>query len=334
MKNRFAERALTALALIAACALRSAGSEETRATDVAGCVVAKDGTGQFKSVQDAINAAPQTRSASSPWTIRIRPGTYHELIYVQREKNFVRLLGDDPKDTTVTFNRYASMPSADGTALGTFHTPTVWIDADDFSVSNLTIANSSLRMGQALAVRVDGDRVSFRNCRFLGWQDTILANRGRHYFKGCTIVGAVDFIFGGATAFFDHCDIFCTGTGYITAASTPQGQPYGFVFSGCRIAGDAGAMTYLGRPWRSYANVIFLNTEMTRVVRPVGWHNWNQPEREKTARFAEFGSSGEGASPSARASWAKALTSSEAGGISAQRVFGGPDGWNPESKAD
>jgi pectinesterase len=334
VNNRSAERALTALAMVAAFALPSAGSEDARTRGEAGCVVAADGTGQFKSIQDAINAAPQTRAAASPWTIRIRPGTYHELIYVQREKNFVRLLGDDPSSTTITFNRYAAMLSADGGALGTFHTPTVWIDADDFSVSNLTIANSSIRMGQALALRVDGDRVSFRNCRFLGWQDTILANRGRHYFKACTICGAVDFIFGGATAFFDHCDIFCTGTGYITAASTPQGQAYGFVFSGCRIAGDAGAETYLGRPWRSYANVIFLNTEMTKVVRPIGWHNWNQPEREKTARFAEFGSSGEGANLSARAPWARALTSSEAKAISAQRVLGGPDGWNPESGPD
>jgi pectinesterase len=297
-------------------------------------VVAADGTGQFRTVQDAINAAPQGRGASTPWTIRIRPGAYHELVYVQREKNFVRLVGDDPARTTITFGRYASMLSPEGTALGTFHTPTVWIDADDFSVSNLTIANSAVRMGQALALRVDGDRVSFRNCRFLGWQDTILANRGRQYFTGCAISGAVDFIFGGATAFFDRCDIACTGDGYITAASTPQAQAYGFVFSNCRITGDSGVATYLGRPWRPYADVIYLSTDMGPVVRPVGWNNWKQPEREKTARFAEFGSRGAGANPPARAPWARALTASEAREITPQRVLGGADGWNPSSRED
>jgi pectinesterase len=299
-----------------------------RAADT-GSVVAADGSGQFKSVQEAINAAPQTSSASSPWTIRIRPGTYRELVYVQREKRFVRLLGDDPARTLVTYDLHASMPGSDGKPIGTFHTPTLWIDADDFEVENLTIANSAGPVGQALALRVDGDRVSFRNCRFLGWQDTILANRGRQYFAGCTVQGAVDFIFGGATALFDNCDISCSGNGYITAASTPQGQPYGLVFSGCRISGAAGVQTYLGRPWRAYADVIFLNTEMSDVVRPVGWNNWNKPENEGTARYFEFGSKGAGAGGAARAPWATGLTAAQAGEITPQRVLGGADGWSP-----
>jgi pectinesterase len=331
MTRATAARILAGLVLAADCAPLAAHAQAPLEAPGAGCTVAADGTGQFKSVQEAINAAPQTRSALVPWTIRIRPGTYRELVYVQREKNFVRLVGEDPARTTITFNLYASLPAPDGKAIGTFHTPTVWIDADDFSLENLTIANSSVRMGQALALRVDGDRVSFRNCRFVGWQDTILVNRGRQYFGSCEISGAVDFIFGGATAYFDRCSIHCVGTGYITAASTPATQAFGLVFSGCRITGDAGAETYLGRPWRAYGGVIFLNTEMSRVIRPVGWHNWNQPEREKTSRFAEFGSSGPGADPSARVPWAKALSAAEAAQITVQRVLGGADGWNPGS---
>jgi pectinesterase len=299
-----------------------------------GAVVAADGSGQFKSVQEAVNAAPQTSSASSPWTIHVMPGTYREIVYVQREKRFVRLVGNDPLTTVITYDLHASMPGKDGKPIGTFHTPTVWIDADDFTVENLTLANSAGNVGQALALRVDGDRVCFRNCRFLGWQDTILANRGRQFFTGCTIQGAVDFIFGGATALFTQCAITCTGNGYITAASTPPSQPFGFVFSNCTVDGAPGVQTYLGRPWRAYGSVIFLNTQMSGVVRPVGWHNWNQPEREKTARFCEFGSTGMGAAASARVPWARTLTKADAADITPQRVLGGIDGWSPDKSSD
>lgn len=312
-----------------------AAAEHVPSTLEAGSVVSTDGTGQFRSIQEAINATPQTSSATFPWTIRVRAGTYHELVYVQREKHFVRIVGDDPAQTVVTFGLYASMPSADGKKLGTFHTPTFWIDADDFTVENLTVANSSVRLGQALALRVDGDRVCFRNCRFLGWQDTILANRGRQYFYGCTICGAVDFIFGGATSYFDRCEISCVGNGYITAASTPAGQAFGFVFRDCRIFSEVSAIkTYLGRPWRPFANVMFLGTEMSDVVVAAGWHNWNQPERERTVHFAEFGSRGPGANLSSRVPWAGVLTESQAAAVTVRQVLGGPDGWNPAKPAE
>src|SRR5208282_711532 len=230
--------AATALILGAGCAFAQAGSTAPPAPAGFSATVAADGSGQFTSVQEAVNAAPQTTSASSPWIIRVGAGTYRERVYVQREKRFVRLVGEDPSRTTIAFDLYASMAGPDGKPIGTFHTPTVWIDADDFTVENLTLANTAGAKGQALALRVDGDRVTFRNCRFLGWQDTILVNRGRQYFAGCTIAGAVDFIFGGATAYFDNCDIRCVGDGYITAASTPATQAFGLVFSNCRIVGD------------------------------------------------------------------------------------------------
>jgi pectinesterase len=298
--------------------------------------VASDGSGQYTSVQEAINAAPQTSTAATPWTIRIKPGTYHERVYVQREKHYVRLVGEDPDRTTIAFEFYAAMTGLDGKPVGTFHTPTVWIDADDFSVENLTISNTAgnrgYSHGQALALRVDGDRVVFRNCRFLGWQDTILVNRGRQYFTDCTVAGAVDFIFGGATAYFEKCQIQIMGTGYITAPSTPAEQPYGLVFSDCRITGGGpGIQTYLGRPWRPYGSTIFVNTQMSEVVRPVGWHNWGKPEREKTARFEEFGSNGAGANPRARVPWATTSSVPAKQDLSAAHVLCGADHWGPET---
>jgi pectinesterase len=272
----------------------------------ADATVAPNGDGQFQSIQDAIMAAPQMfPSATRPWVIHIKPGVYRELIYVQHERRFIRLEGEDALTTIITFNLNATMPGPDGKPIGTFRTPTVQVDGEGFSAENITFENSAGPVGQALALRVDGDRASFRNCRFLGWQDTILLNRGRHYFDDCYIAGHVDFIFGAATAFFERCRIHCLRDGFITAASTPETQAYGFVFVGCRITGEPDVKTYLGRPWRGFAQTAFLQTEMSGVVRPEGWHNWTGPEREKTARYAEYGSRGPGANGSARVVWAR-----------------------------
>jgi pectinesterase len=295
-----------------------------------GAVVAADGTGNFKTVHEAIDAAPQLTSTNTHWTIRVKPGTYRELVYVQREKRFISLVGEDAAKTIITYDLRASQPGPDGKPIGTFRTPTVQIDADDFTVENLTLENSAGRVGQALALRVDGDRVMFRNCRFLGFQDTILLNRGRQYFDHCYIAGATDFIFGGATAFFESCEIHCVADGYITAASTPELQPYGFVFSKCRITGaQPQVKTYLGRPWRDYAATIFLNTEMSANVRPAGWNNWNKPNAEKTSRYSELGSTGPGANLTNRVIWAKPLSAGVAASLTATKVLAGSDGWNP-----
>jgi pectinesterase len=293
-------------------------------------IVAADGTGQYKTVQEAINAVPQTTSPAHPAIIRVKPGTYKELIYVQREKRYVRLVGDDAGRTVLTYDLNANLAGANGKPIGTFRTASTVIDADDFTAENITFENSAGAVGQALAIRVDGDRVVFRDCRFLGWQDTILLNRGRQYFADCYIEGHVDFIFGGATAFFDHCHIHCLRDGYITAASTPEREPFGFVFAHCRITGESPAVkTYLGRPWRPFASVIYLDTEMSEVVRPAGWHNWDQPEREKTARYAEYKSTGPGANADARVRWSRQLTDEQAKEITLRAVLGGKDGWDP-----
>ena len=291
--------------------------------------VAADGSAPFTSVQSAIMAVP-SGSHENPVIIHIAPGTYRELVYIQREKRFFRLVGENPTNTILIYNLYAGITNSEGKPIGTFKTSSTTIDADDFDAENITFANDAGPVGQALAIRVDGDRAGFRNCRFLGWQDTILLNRGRKYFENCYIAGHVDFIFGAATAWFEKCRINCLGAGYITAASTPVDQPFGFIFSHCTITGDKpGVKTFLGRPWRIYASTIYLNCDMSGVVRPEGWFDWKKPEAHATARYAEFNSTGAGADPQKRVDWAKQLTASQAAKITLERVLGGEDGWIP-----
>jgi pectinesterase len=294
--------------------------------------VAQDGSGQFDSVQKAIMSVPAGGS-NTPVVICIKPGTYKEVLYIQKEKRFFRLVGEDAATTILTHDLNANLAGPDGKPIGTFRTPSTLIDADDFIAENVTFENSAGPVGQALAIRIDGDRAIFRRCRFLGWRDTILGNRGRHYFEDCTIKGHVDFIFGAATMFFDRCRIECLGNGYITAASTPETERFGYVFANCQITGaDEKVRTYLGRPWRDFAKVAFVNCEMSEVVRPEGWHNWGKPEREKSTAYAEGGSTGPGTAPNKRVSWAKKLTSEEIAEFTPAKVLGGPDGWDP-SKA-
>lgn len=290
--------------------------------------VSADGKGRFTSVQAAVDAVPEGNP--EPVVITITPGVYKERIVVPRYKRFIHFKGQDAQKTILTFDLYAGIKNADGKEIGTFRTPSVTIEADDFSAEHITFENSAGPVGQAVAMAVFGDRVVFRNCRFLGWQDTLLDHAGRHYYENCEIVGHCDFIFGGGTAFFEKCHIVCLKNGYITAASTPEFEPYGYVFSHCTIAAQSPeARTYLGRPWRDYAGVIFLNTEMSEVVRPVGWHNWDKPHRETTSRYAEFNSIGPGANSQARVSWADRLTEEQAREITVQKVLAGQDGWNP-----
>jgi pectinesterase len=291
--------------------------------------VAADGSAQFKTVQEAVNATPQWASPSNQVFIQIKPGIYKEVIYVQHEKRYVHLVGENPETTVLTYDLHAGLTGLDGKPISTYLTPSTQIDADDFSAEGVTFANSAGPRGQALAIRIDGDRVVFRNCRFLGWQDTILDNRGRHYYTNCYIEGATDFIFGGATSFFERCHIHCAGRGYITAASTPDDHPFGFVFSNCAITGTNGVKTYLGRPWRPDASVTFLRTEMSAVIQPAGWDNWKDPAREKTVRYSEYQSTGAGGEAGARVAWGRQLSPAEAAVFTLDNVLGGADHWKP-----
>ena len=294
--------------------------------------VAADGSGDYTSLQEAISKAPLRTGANDPrWIIRVKPGIYRERIYVQRERGHLLVRGDDAANTTVTFDLHANLPGPDGRPLGTFATPTVHIDGDGMIWENLTLANTAGPVGQALALRADGDRLVFRRCRFLGWQDTMLLNRGRHHFEDCYIEGHVDFIFGAATAYFSRCHLHVLRDGYITAASTPEGTPHGFVFADCRITTGPEVVKgiYLGRPWRAFARTVFLRTELTGNIRAEGWHNWNKPDAEKTTFYAEFASTGPGANDAARVPWAKSLTEATAAALTPASVLSGADAWDP-----
>ncbi|HWA85016.1 MAG TPA: pectinesterase family protein [Opitutus sp.] len=328
--RRIPFRFIAILVRLACAAAAGAGAAPAPTPDA---VVALDGSGQFTSLQDAISAAPMRTDPAAPrWVILVKPGTYHERIYVQRERGHMLIHGEDAAKTIITFGLHANLPGPDGKPISTFRTPTLQIDGDGMIWENLTIANSAGPVGQALALRADGDRLIFRHCRFLGWQDTILLNRGRDYFDNCYIEGHVDFIFGGATAFFDRCRIHCLRDGYITAASTPKGQRFGFVFAGCTIDAADGVKTYLGRPWRGFARTIFLRTEMSAAVRPAGWHDWDKPRAEKTTYYAEFENTGPGANPAARAAWSHPLRIDQAAQLTPSGVLAGADGWNPTGK--
>ena len=312
----------------ASCALASASLAFAAAPDV---IVAADGTGRFKTIREAIEAAPQiTRDTGKRWTILVKPGIYRELIYVQREKRFIALVGESAEKTILTFDLFSTLTGPDDKPLATFRTPTLVVDADDFTIENLTIENSAGPRGPAVAMRTDGDRVTFRRCRFVGWQNTVLVNRGRSYFEECHLEGAQDFIIGGGTAFFERCRIRCMGPGYITAASTPDVQPFGFVFSRCTIVGaNSEVKSFLGHPWRDYAKTLFLDCEMSEVVRPEGWDNWKKPAAEKTAFYGEFNSTGLGAAITARVPWSRQLSATEAANYSRDNVLAGTDRWDP-----
>jgi len=295
----------------------------------ADAIVSVGGTGNYRTVQAAIDAAPATR-ASGRWVVLIKPGSYREVVHVPRGKAPLAIVGEDPVATRITYDRKASDTGTDGAAIGTFRSATMFIEGDDVVVANVTVENAAGPAGQAVALRVEGDRVVIRNSRLLGWQDTLLLNRGRQYIEDTYIAGHVDFIFGGATAFFSRCHVHAWRDGYLTAASTPADQPYGFVFADSIVTGEPEVRTYLGRPWRDFAQTTFLRTVMGAAVVPEGWHNWDRPEREGTARYAEYGSSGPGAlSLNRRVRWSRMLDAGEAARLTVAAVLGGSDKWNP-----
>ncbi|HEX4056038.1 MAG TPA: pectinesterase family protein [Tepidisphaeraceae bacterium] len=293
--------------------------------------VAADGSGMFKTVQEAVDAIPGYPHHS--YQIHVLPGIYTQQVTVPRLKSSISIWGDDPATTVLTFDLGATMLGADHKAIGTFATPSVRILADDFTAKNITFQNTFGPHGQALAIEIAGDRVAFDNCRFLGWQDTVFADSdGRNYFHNCYIEGHVDFIFGKSTAVFDSCEIHSKAKGYLTASSTEKGTRWGYVFLHCKLTADKGVpdgSVYLGRPWRPFGATAFIDCRMGPHIRPKGWFNWKNPANEKTARYAEYGSTGPGASASTRVSWAKQLSQREAAGYTVLDILAGWEGWVP-----
>jgi len=289
--------------------------------------VSAQGAGDYVSLQAAIDSIPP---GDAPVTIRIAPGVYEEKVVVPSGKPPVLLLGDDPETTIITWSDNAHTLDAEGKPLGTFRTGTLSVFAERFTAENVTIRNASgPGTGQAVAAFVDAGFAVFRRVKLLGNQDTLYAGRGMQYYDGCYIEGDVDYIFGGATAVFDRCRLHNKRSrGYITAASTPEGAPFGFVFLDCSItSGEGVGDVYLGRPWRPYAHVAFLRTSMDASIIPEGWHNWGQPDREATSRYEEYASAGDGAAPEARVPWSRQLSDREA---AEYRVISVLDGWHPE----
>lgn len=292
-------------------------------------IVAKDGSGTFKTIQEAINAVPDLRANRT--RILIKPGVYKEKLTLAPTKTNVSFIGEDVLKTVLTYDDYNAKKNCFGENIGTSGSSSIFIFGDGFTAENITFENSAGQVGQAVAVRVDGDKVSFWNCRFLGFQDTLYPHgeNSRQYYKNCYVEGTVDFIFGFSTALFDDCNIYCKNSGYITAASTPQGRAYGFVFRNCKITGSAADGTfYLGRPWRPYAKVAFLSCELGSVINPKGWDNWSNPQNELTATYSEYNNTGKGSATEQRVSWIKTLTDKDAGYYTTEKIL---EGWNPET---
>lgn len=273
------------------------------AAQTADFVVAKDGSGQFTTVQSALDAVPDFRKKVT--TIYIKAGTYKEKIVLPESKAFVHLIGEDPETTVLTFDDFATKKNRFGEEVGTTGSASFYAFGEGFTAKNLSFQNSAGPVGQAVAIWVKSDKAHFENCRFLGFQDTLYTygTESRQYYKNCYIEGTVDFIFGSSIAVFENCVIFCKGQGYITAASTPQWRPHGYVFKNSRILGEKPGTHYLGRPWRPYAKVVFLDCDISEVIRAEGWENWRNPANEKTAYYAEFNNRGNGSELKNRVAW-------------------------------
>jgi pectin methylesterase-like acyl-CoA thioesterase len=309
-------------------------------------VVARDGTGQFRNITEAIEVCRAFMEYHK--VIYVKKGIYKEKVIIPQWLTNIEICGEDRDQTIITYDDHANivmdarfwpaetseqlMAMGNRAKLGTFRSFTVRVDANDITFKNITIENNAARLGQAVALHTQGDRLVFVNCRFLGNQDTVYTGmpHTRILFDHCYIEGTTDFIFGPSTAWFENCDIYCKINSYITAASTPQDVAYGYIFNNCRIT-TAPEVTkmYLGRPWRDYGYTLFMNCELPRQILPEGWHHWEK-EREKTARYLEYNNRGEGASTEKRVSWSRLLTKKEAQQITLENVFRINDTWNPK----
>ena len=301
-------------------------------------VVAKDGSGDFTTIQAAVNSLrsfkPEGRSC-----VYVKKGVYEEKVLIHSHKAEITLLGEDRDSTVIRWHDHGNLPDGMGGTIGTFLSYTLRVDAPDFVCENLTVENDAMThynprwfedgrndagVAQAVALHVEGDRAEFRHCRFLGFQDTVYTGNpdGREYYEDCYIEGTVDFVFGPATCWFERCHIHALRKGYLTAASTPADHPIGYVFNRCRITAREGITgEWLGRPWRAWAYTLWKECELDLDLDPAGWHNWGNPENEKTARYLEYRCTGRGADRSQRAPWSRELSPREARKVTPQAAF-------------
>jgi len=298
--------------------------------------VAADGSGDFKTIQEAVNAVRDHSELKA--VIKIKKGTYKEKLVIPAWKKNITLSGESKEETIITNGDFSGkeFPGKDFTQnskFSTYTSYTVLVQANDCSLQNLTIENTAGRVGQAVALATEADRIDVRDCNILGNQDTLYTSKdGRNYFKNCFISGTTDFIFGEATVVFQDCVIKSLSDSYITAASTTRDQAFGYVFFNCRLIASAEATkVYLGRPWRPYAKTVFIDTEMDKHILKQGWDPWKGdkmfPEKEKTTFYAEYNSKGAGANANDRIGWAKQLTKAERQKYTLENIF---QGWMPE----
>ena len=270
--------------------------------------VSKDGSGDYTSIQEAINAMRVFTSA--PITLNIKDGVYYEKIELPNTKTDIRLIGESSDKTIITFDDYSGKGK-----IGTFNSFTAKISGNRFSAANISFVNSAGRVGQGVAMFVDADEAVFKNCKFIGNQDTMYlgGETSKQYFVNCFIEGTTDFFFGPATAVFQNCNILCKSNSYITAPNTTQGKDFGLVFLDCKITASAEVTKlFLGRPWRAWGKSVFIRCALPDAITPAGWHNWSKVENEKTAYFAEYKSTGSGGNPNGRVNWSHQLSKSEA----------------------
>ena len=288
-------------------------------------VVSRDGTGDFRTLQEAVESARAFMDYTV--TIYVKNGVYKEKVIVPSWVENIDIIGEDRDKTIITYDDHANINK-----MGTFRTYTVKVEGSDITFKNLTIENNAAQLGQAVALHTEGDRLKFINCRILGNQDTIYtgAKFTRLYFKDCYIDGTTDFIFGPSTALFENCMIHSKRNSYVTAASTPKEAKYGYIFKHCKLTAEPGVdKVYLGRPWRPYAYTLFIECELGKHIVPAGWHNWGKQSNEETARYMEYKYTGEGANVSERVAWNKQLTKKEAEAVTVDAIFGTQSNWNP-----
>lgn len=294
--------------------------------------VARDGTAEFRTIGEAVEVCRAFMEYHK--VIYVKKGTYKEKVIIPSWLTNIEICGEDPYETIITYDDHANikMPGTD-MKMGTFRTYTVKIEGSDITIKNITIENNAAKLGQAVALHTEGDRIKIVNCRLLGNQDTMytgVANT-RIYLVGCYIEGTTDFIFGPSTAWFEGCHIHSKADSYVTAASTPATTAYGYVFNRCTLTADEGVtQVYLGRPWRPYAYTLFMNCTLGAHIVASGWHNWNDSANETTARYFEYNNTGDGASTSARAKWTRQLTEKEASAVTVATVFTTTDTWTPD----
>ena len=288
-------------------------------------VVSRDGTGNFRTLQEAVESARAFMDYTV--TIYVKNGVYKEKVIVPSWVENIDIIGEDRDKTIITYDDHANINK-----MGTFRTYTVKVEGSDITFKNLTIENNAAQLGQAVALHTEGDRLKFINCRILGNQDTIYtgAKFTRLYFKDCYIDGTTDFIFGPSTALFEDCIIHSKRNSYVTAASTPKEAKYGYVFKHCKLTAEPGVdKVYLGRPWRPYAYTLFIECELGKHIVLAGWHNWGKQSNEETARYMEYKNTGEGANASERVAWSKQLTKKEAEAVTVDAIFRTQSNWNP-----